>query len=209
MQKKRMERRGKETSSKGQTNMRGRENWAKMCWSENKSEADWERPAERNRQTDQRRSRGRWMRHLSALSCFWFFFFLSDKQWRMMDEIKRETSDGERPASLQAPNKEVMSYYTPVSHQHPLQWVSLCVQCVFVCVQPGRCCGCSKCQLIFEHRWKIVLPAEITKGKKKKKKDICFSLCISKWSVRTLCIPASVCVSSLRLSIGPITVAGW
>lgn len=39
----------------------------------------------------------------------------------MMDEIKRETSEGERLVSLQAPNKEVMSYYTPVSHQHPPQ----------------------------------------------------------------------------------------
>lgn len=52
----------------------------------------------------------------------------------MMDEIKRETSEGERLVSLQAPNKEVMSYYTPVSHQHPVHLVSL--QHVFVCVQP-------------------------------------------------------------------------
>lgn len=48
-----------------------------------------------------------------------------------MDEIKRETREGERLVSLQAPNKEVMYYYTPVSHKLPLQWLLL--QYVFVC----------------------------------------------------------------------------
>lgn len=49
----------------------------------------------------------------------------------MMDEIKREAVEGKRLVSLQAPNKEVMYYYTPVSYKHFLQELFLLY--VFVC----------------------------------------------------------------------------
>lgn len=37
---------------------------------------------------------------------------------------------GKRVVSLQAPNKEEMYYYAPISHKHPLLWLFPC--CVSV-----------------------------------------------------------------------------
>lgn len=135
------------------------------------------------------------MRPLKALSCCFFPLLFLNKQWRMMDEIKTEKSEeAERLVSLQAPNKEVMSYYTPASHRQPLQWVSACLQYVCLCQCAAQLCfsGCSKCQLTFEATkknisseitWEAVAAWETLQSVCVKQKhigplDVCMCLCV-------------------------------
>lgn len=73
-------------------------------------------------------------------------FQLYDKQWRMMDEIKREMSEGERQLCLQAPHKEVLSLLLS-NTQCPLHWVSaVYIYSMYLSVYHGAvllCCYCS------------------------------------------------------------------
>lgn len=90
---------------------------------------------------------------LLVLSVVFLFF---DKQWRMMDEIKRETSEGDGLASLEASNKELMSSLhsslppspSAVSYYVFTVCVCLCVSCLMLLWM--KILLRSKCQLTFE-----------------------------------------------------------